>query len=118
MDITIADLGGVTRIKLSGSLDRKSAPDLESQFASIAENVQSAIIDLSSISTLPAVGVSALLNTAMAIAAHGGNLVLLNPQDDVRAILINGGIDHVAPIVFNDDEAEREARRHRSDQPG
>ena len=107
MEMTTSDLGGVTRITIHGSLDFKSAPDLESRIASIADNVTSAVIDLTHIDYLSSIGVRALLATGKAIASRGGKLVLLNPQDVVRTVLFTTGVNHVMPIVFDSDEANR-----------
>jgi anti-anti-sigma factor len=110
MEITTVDLGGVTKISLTGSLDLKSTPDLESRFASMTENVQSAIIDLSGIDYLSSIGVRYLIGAARTVASRGGRLVLLNPQTVVRTVLFTTGVDKVMPILFDDEEAERAAR--------
>lgn len=111
MEMKSIDLGGVTRINLSGSLDFKSTPDLESRFAAIADNVKSAIIDLSEIDYLSSIGVRALLATGKSIASRGGKLVLLNPQNVVRTVLFTTGVNSVMPIVFTEQEALQAARQ-------
>lgn len=107
MELTTSALGGVTRITIRGSLDFKTVPDLESRIASIGDSVTSAVIDLTHIDYLSSIGVRALLGTAKAIASRGGKLVLLNPQDVVRTVLFTTGVNHVMPIVFDSDEANR-----------
>jgi anti-sigma B factor antagonist len=107
MEMTTSDLGGVTRISIRGSLDFNSVPDLESRIASIADVVRSAVIDLSDIDYLSSIGVRALLMTGKTIAARGGKLVLFNPRDVVRTVLFTTGVNHVMPIVFDNDEALR-----------
>ncbi len=110
MEITSLEKDGVTRILISGSLDFQSTPDLESRFASLAETIKSsAILDLSGIDYLSSIGVRALVTTGKAIASKGGRLVLLNPQDVVRTVLFTTGVNHVMPIVFDDDDALRAA---------
>jgi anti-sigma B factor antagonist len=110
MEMTTDRVGDVTRITLSGSLDFKSAPDLESRIASIGDSVKSAVVDLSAIDYLSSIGVRALLSTGKAIAARGGKIVLLNPQELVRTVLFTTGVNNVMPIVFDGDEAMRIAR--------
>jgi anti-sigma B factor antagonist len=107
MDMTTTDVGGVRRITIKGSLDFKSAPDLEGRIASIADGPQSAVLDLSDIAYLSSIGVRALLATGKLIAAKGGRLVLLNPQNVVRTVLFTTGVQNVMPIVFDGDEAVR-----------
>lgn len=110
MEMTTVDLDGVTKITLSGSLDLKSTPDLESRFASMTENVDSAIIDLSAIDYLSSIGVRSLIGAGKTLAARGGRLVLLNPQTLVRTVLFTTGVDRVMPIVFEEAEAIRAAK--------
>lgn len=110
MEITTVDMGGVTKISLTGSLDLKSTPDLESRFASMTENVQSAVIDLSGIEYLSSIGVRSLIGAGKKLAGRGGRLVLLNPQTVVRTVLFTTGVDRVMPIVFDEDEAINAAR--------
>jgi anti-anti-sigma factor len=110
MEMNTDRVGDVTRITLSGSLDFKSAPDLEARIASIGDDVKSAVVDLSAIDYLSSIGVRALLSTGKAIAARGGKIVLLNPQDLVRTVLFTTGVNNVMPIVFDSDEAMRLAR--------
>ena len=110
MEMTSVDVDGITRITLSGSLDFKTTPDLESRFASIGQNSQSAIVDLSQIDYLSSIGVRALIGAGKTMRAKGGKLVLLNPRDVVRTVLFTTGVNSVMPIVFDQDEAVREAR--------
>lgn len=110
MEMTTVDLGGVTKISLSGSLDLKSTPDLENRFATMTEGVQSAVIDLSGIEYLSSIGVRSLIGAGKALAGRGGRLVLLNPQTLVRTVLFTTGVDRVMPILFDEEEAINAAR--------
>jgi len=82
-----APKGGATTIKLDGSLDTSTAPDLERQLAPIlAGNVQDLVFDLADLKFISSAGLRVFSNARKAIKARGGQASFVNMQPQIQEV--------------------------------
>ena len=106
MNFEIADRAdGVSLIKVSGRMDVQGALASDKEFNTIAEEKMNVIVDFSQVDFLASLGIRTLIVTCKALAAKGGELVLLNPQANVEKVLKSSGVDTVIPIAHSLDDA-------------
>ena len=100
MEIRHTELeNGIRLIQLDGALDISGTYSIEVRFVRACEGQQvNVIVDLAKVSYLSSVGIPMLVNTAKSVTAHGGKMVLLNPQKAVAEVLELTGISEVIPI--------------------
>ncbi len=97
---------GIRLIQLSGTLDMNGTYSIEVQFVRACEGDHvRVIVDLTKVSYISSVGIPMLVNAAKSVAAHGGKMVLLNPQNAVADVLELTGITEVIPIYKDIDSA-------------
>jgi len=93
-NIQIKDEDQQRRILLQGNLDAILSPDLEALLDQ--QQLQSEtllIIDLESVSSVTADGVRVLLNAFINKAQYTGGLVVANPNDEVKQLMITVGLE-------------------------
>lgn len=82
-----ASKAGATTIKLGGSLDTSTAPDLERQLAPIlAGNVQDLVFDLADLKFISSAGLRVFSNARKAIKARGGQASFINMQPQIQEV--------------------------------
>lgn len=107
MKWTITDLeNGLTMVALQGRMDINGALALDPVFAKLAEEKRNVIVDMSEVSFLASLGIRTLVVSCKALAAKGGNLVLLKLQPGVEKVLKMSGLHTMIPIVADVGEAE------------
>jgi anti-sigma B factor antagonist len=97
--------GGITEIKVVGRMDIKGVFAIEDDFAKVAEEKSKVLVNMEEVSFLASLGIRTLVMTCKAVAAKGGDLVLLNPQANVDKVLKSSGIDQAIKIFTTRDEA-------------
>jgi len=110
MDMVMDEQNGVLHVSVSGSMDFNATNELGQRFTDIASEGRRMVIDLQNLEYLSSIGIRTLLSTARTAVANGGKLVLLNPNDLVRTVLLTTGVDNVIPVVFDADEAQNAVR--------
>ncbi len=104
--IVVTDLAnGISEVKVSGRLDIKGVFAVEDGFAAVAEQKKEVVVDMSDVTFLASLGIRILVLNCKALAAKGGDMVLLNPQEGVERVLKSAGIDQVIKIFSSRDEA-------------
>jgi anti-anti-sigma factor len=104
--IDVKDLsGGVTEVKVVGRMDIKGVFAIEDGFSSVADEKHKVIVNMEEVSFLASLGIRTLVMSTKAVAAKGGDLVLLNPQANVEKVLKSAGIDQTIKIFTSRDEA-------------
>ncbi len=100
---------GIRLIKLDGALDMNGTYAIEVEFVRhcAGENVR-VLVDLSKVNYISSIGIPMLVNSAKAVAKHGGRLALLSPQKAVEGILELAGIPLIIKI-YTDLAAARSA---------
>jgi anti-anti-sigma factor len=87
------------KINLSGRMDIEGVSHIETQFASMTASPRTAVIvDMSEVPYMSSIGIRALLMNAKSVSKRGGKFVLLNPQANVRNVLVTSGIDQLIAI--------------------
>ena len=106
MKMAVETLGpGVVKVILDGRLDITGSGIIDLQFSAIAGSHKSVVVDLSGVSFLASIGIRTLLLGAKAVQRKGGNLVLLNPVDEVERVLDVMGVTELMPIFRDMDAA-------------
>lgn len=104
--VDISDLeNGITKVVLEGRLDVKGALSVDGTFNTLAQEKNKILIDMAGVSFLASLGIRTLITACKAVAEKGGDMVLLNPQDNVEKVLTSSGVNTVIPIAHSLDEA-------------
>jgi anti-anti-sigma factor len=97
--------GGITEVTVVGRMDIKGVFALEDGFAKVADDKMKVLVNLEAVTFLASLGIRTLVMSCKAVAAKGGDLVLLNPQANVDKVLKSSGIDQAIKIFSARDEA-------------
>lgn len=89
----------IFKINLSGRMDIEGVGQIETKFAEMTASPRMAVIvDMSDVPYMSSIGIRALLMNAKSVAKRGGKFVLLNPQANVKNVLVTSGIDQIITI--------------------
>ena len=106
MQITISDEAGATaKVGLVGKLDIAGAEVVALPLATLAGGKKGLVVDLSGVTFLASIGIRHLVSATKALARKGGKLVLVNPTDAVKEVLVTSGVTELMPIVANESAA-------------
>ena len=106
MQITISDdTGPIAKVRLIGRIDLAGADIIAIPIATLAGSKRGVIVELSGVTLLSSIGIRHLVSAAKALGRKGGKVVLVNPTDLVRDILVTSGVDQLMPIVTTESEA-------------
>ena len=99
MEIATEELpGGITRVILAGSLDIAGAAAVDLPMNVIASSHKTVLVDLSQVSFIGSMGLSALVAPARAIMRRGGKIALFGPNEMVAQVLKTSAIDAVIHV--------------------
>jgi anti-sigma B factor antagonist len=108
-DVSTADGTPPTyrRVHLGGRLDMVGMEEIALRFTSLtAAKAGRVLVDMSEVSFLASIGIRSIINSARALDAKGGRMVLLVPDNSkVRETLATTGIGEVIPIRADEQEA-------------
>ena len=101
MEINCEQLDGdIFKINLKGRMDILGNEDIDLTFSgATAAPRKFFIVDLSEVNFIASIGIRTLLLIAKATHNRNGKIVILNPDSQVKKILLMAGIDMVIPIV-------------------
>ena len=106
MKITISDeVGATAKVGLVGKLDIAGAEVVALPLATLAGGKKGLVVDLSGVTFLASIGIRHLVLATKALARKGGKLVIVNPTDAVREVLVTSGVTELMPIVTTDSAA-------------
>lgn len=106
MQITISNEAGTTaKVGLAGKLDIAGAEVIALPLATLAGGKKGLVVDLSGVTFLASIGIRHLVLATNALARKGGKLVLLNPTDPVKEVLVTSGVTDLMPIVATESAA-------------
>jgi anti-sigma B factor antagonist len=107
MQIVIADQSGPTaKVGLVGKLDIAGAEVIALPLATLAGAKTGVVIDMSGVTFIASIGIRHLVSATKALARRGGRLVLVNPNEMVKGVLVTSGVADLMPIVANESEAQ------------
>ena len=110
MTITSTFADGILYLTLAGDL--LGNPDTQPLLASVTEHLGEAIIhcaiDLSGVRYINSTGIGALVSLLTKFRSRGGELVLINPADQPRKMLMLTKLVTVFTIATNEADARRQ----------
>ena len=107
MEWNIVDLeNGLSRLSLSGRMDVTGALAVDPVFTRLSDEKMNVVVDLAEVSFLASLGIRSIVVSCKALAAKGGNMVLLAPQPAVEKVLNASGIAAIIPVVADMSAAE------------
>ena len=105
LEIVPVKLDGVIVLKPKGHIDSESVGVLENHFDSAVKTGKARIVlDLSGADFISSAGVGLLLGSCGMLRQAGGDLVLLNPTQQVQTVLEIAGVDDFFRIVSSINE--------------
>jgi anti-sigma B factor antagonist len=106
MQITVSnDAGPIAKVCLVGKIDIAGAEVIAMPIATLAGSRRGLIVDLSGVTLISSIGIRHLVSAAKTLCRKGGKLVVVNPNDHVKDVLVTTGVDDLMPIVATDSEA-------------
>jgi|ERR1043166_743942 anti-anti-sigma factor len=93
--------GDITRVTLQGRMDYDGATEVEGRFAALAGQEKFVLVDLAQVDFLASMGIRTLILAAKQMQAHGGKLILFNPNLLVSKVLKTSGTDLLIPVYFD-----------------
>ena len=106
MQIVISDEAGPTaKLGLTGKLDVAGAEVIAIPLATLAGGKKGVVIDMSGVTFLASIGIRHLVSATKTLSRKGGKLVLLNPTDAVKDVLVTSGVTDLMPIVATESAA-------------
>ncbi len=96
----------ITHVVLLGRLDIQGVNRIQDQFVfNTTVRRKATLVDLSQVSFIASLGMGMLVGAAKTLQRQGAKMVLLSPTDLVRNALETAGIQHVIPIVSEEQAA-------------
>ena len=87
LETKIQNDGGTERVKLIGSLDTATAPDLERQLAPVlAGSARDLVFDLAELKFVTSAGLRVFSNARKAMKTRGGQAVFINMQPQIQEV--------------------------------
>lgn len=106
MQIAIADEASPTaKVGLVGKLDIAGAEVIALPLATLAGAKKDVIVDMSGVTFIASIGIRHLVSATKALSRRGGRLVLVNPNEMVKDVLVTSGVSEMMPIVTTESEA-------------
>ncbi|MEY3808277.1 MAG: hypothetical protein RI893_1253 [Pseudomonadota bacterium] len=101
MEINCEQLDGdIYKINLKGRMDIPGNEEIELKFSGMTAAPRMLfIVDLTEVNFIASIGIRTLLLSTKAIHNRGGKIVILNPDSQVKKILLMAGVDMVTPII-------------------
>jgi anti-anti-sigma factor len=101
MEINCEQLDGdIYKINLKGRMDIPGNEEIELKFSGMTAAPRKLfIVDLTEVNFIASIGIRTLLLSTKAIHNRGGKIVILNPDSQVKKILLMAGVDMVTPII-------------------
>jgi len=91
MQVTIKSINGVVLIELEGSLDGKTAPEVQKQVLPSAEGQSKVILDMTRVNYISSAGLRVLLLLYRQLKAKGGRIALVGMTEEIKDVMSNTG---------------------------
>ncbi|NMA66003.1 MAG: STAS domain-containing protein [Clostridiaceae bacterium] len=83
-------------VEISGEIDLYTGPDFRDKLYSvISEEEKDFILDLSKLNYIDSMGLGLLVGALKRVKEHQHNIIILNPQNNVRKLFRITGLDRV-----------------------
>jgi len=111
MEIEVALVENIARVKLCGRLDAQGVDQIETQFrASVVPRHRNVVVDLSDVTFVSSSGLKMFIIVAKALRQHDANLVLFAAQPQVSQIFAIASLSSIVPIALDEAEALESVR--------
>ena len=87
MNITIKSLGGVTVVTVDGSIDSKTAPELQQKILEATAGTNMMVIDLSAVSFVSSAGLRVLLMVYRQVKSKDGKVILAGVSEEIKDVM-------------------------------
>lgn len=92
----VAEEGDRTRIALRGSVDTRTAPQLEQYLSGLgSEEIAHAVIDMAGCEFMSSAGLRVIIAAQKTAVGHGGNIVFRNVTPEVMEVFEMVGFDTI-----------------------
>src|SRR5215212_148512 len=105
MNITTKSLGGVTVVTVDGSIDSKTAPELQQKIleATVATNMM--IIDLTEVSFVSSAGLRVLLMVYRQVKSKDGKVILAGVSEEIKDVMSMTGFISFFELAESESDA-------------
>lgn len=106
LTLTVTDVDGRAVVATEGAIDLYTAGILRDELARLhGAGSHRVVVDLTDLDFLDSTGLGVLIGGRKAVAAHGGDLKLVCPQERFHKLFRITGLDQVFPIFGSLPEA-------------
>ena len=105
MNLTSSEENGIATVRLAGSLDGKTAPEVREQLSPLLATQSKLILDLSKVDYLSSAGLRLLLLLYRELSAKKGKLALLGVSEDIRTVMSHTGFLNFFTLTATEAEA-------------
>ena len=91
MKFETSEDNGIRTVRLEGSLDSKTAPEVREQLQRVLPTTSKLILDLTHVDYLSSAGLRLLLVLYRELAAGNGKLALVGVSEDIRTVMSHTG---------------------------
>jgi len=107
------EVGGVTVLRLKGSLNQMELADVEKSFHEATHQDGAAVVlDLSNVDFLTTPAISMFLDAAKCLKGTGGRIVASGPQPRVEEVLKRLRLDMLLPVAAAVEEGVKRAQKN------
>jgi anti-sigma B factor antagonist len=92
MNVTFKTVHDVFLIELQGSLDGKTAPEVQKQVIPAAESQNNVILDMTGVQYISSAGLRVLLILYRQLKSKGGRIALVGLTDEIKDVMSNTGL--------------------------
>lgn len=92
MRVSIKSAKEIVLIELEGSLDGKTAPEVQKQVLPSAEGQNKVILDLTRVNYISSAGLRVLLLLYRQLKAKGGKIALVGMSEEIKDVMSNTGL--------------------------
>jgi len=105
MEVSLKKSGDINIVEISGSIDSKTAPDLQQNILDIVADTNKIILDLTKVSFVSSAGLRVLLMVYRQLKAKDGKVVLVGVSDEIKDVMFMTGFITFFSIEATVDEA-------------
>jgi anti-sigma B factor antagonist len=107
MKLEISEENGIGAVRLEGSLDGKTAPEVREQLRPFLSANSKMILDLTKVDYLSSAGLRLLLLLYRQLSTRKGKLVLLGVSEDIRTVMSHTGFLNFFTLATSEAEAQQ-----------
>jgi anti-sigma B factor antagonist len=91
MNVSIKESGAVYIVEVEGSIDSKTAPELQQSVLDVVTKAQHVVLDLSKVSFVSSAGLRVLLMVYRQLKAKDGKVVLVGLSAEIKEVMFMTG---------------------------